>query len=105
MALCIDDTIKKSLEKLKDIILLYFRALSLDLLRFSYLPGHQEPELCPLPFNLKGNVFLWDIICTSHERNNMSQELYVCMSTYFHSDAKKVSLAVDRLFPPACHWL
>lgn len=58
-----DDTVKKSLEKLKGIILLYFRALSLDLLRFLYLTeGYQEPELYPLPFILNANWFIWDSI-------------------------------------------
>lgn len=104
--LYIDDTVKKSLEKLKVIILLCFRDLSLDLLRFSYLPeSHQEPELFPLPFNLNANRFLWDIIDTSYERNNMSRELYVCTSIQIPSDAKKLPPALGRLFSPACHWL
>lgn len=64
-----DGAVKYSLEKPKHIILLYFRALFLDLLRFPYLAeGHQEPKLHPLPFNQNANRFFWVVICTSHVR-------------------------------------
>lgn len=56
----VDDALKNSVVKLQEVILLYFSALSLDLLRFSCLPaGPQHPERCPLPLNCNTNELLW----------------------------------------------
>lgn len=56
----VDDALKNSVVKLQEVILLYFSALSLDLLRFSCLPaGPQHPERCPLPLNCNTNELLF----------------------------------------------
>lgn len=83
-----DGAVKYSLEKPKHIILLYFRALFLDLLRFPYLAeGHQEPELHPLPFNQMRTGFFGSLF-VPHMQENYVRGLHVCMSTQFPSDPR-----------------
>lgn len=91
---------KKSLEKLKDIILLYFRALPLDLLRFSYLlEDHQESELHPLHLTWMQTGFFWTLFVP------YMKEKYVMVAVcrhplrFFFRCSEMVSHPCQSVFP------
>lgn len=97
---CIQMILQKILGKNSKIILLYFKALSLDLLRFSYLlEDHQESEWHPLCLTWM-QTGLFGTLFVPHMKEKICHGSCLWAPTRVPSDAKKRSPALDRLFSP-----